>query len=117
MKFIGKDDDLFELIKDGVIRILDSEITRINIFEESVLIFEVDLTFKANLVRLRFKGIKEYSFYYNSTHIFYNVECYTLIKNDNLFYISFDPEDERSAIILENDNDFILCESIEVYSI
>lgn len=38
---------------------------------------------------LKFIDVKEYSFYYFSHRIFYNVEIYKFFKIDDLFYVSF----------------------------
>ncbi|WP_419699085.1 hypothetical protein [Mucilaginibacter sp. NFX135] len=48
---------------------------------------------------------------------FYYVETYKLLKKDELFYVSFDPEDETSLDISENDQDFILFGGFEGYYI
>ncbi|MGN6395783.1 MAG: hypothetical protein ACTHMI_09475 [Mucilaginibacter sp.] len=70
-----------------------------------------------SVLRLRFTEIKEYSFYWNSRFSFYNVETYKLIKKENLFYVSFDPEDETLLDISGNDQDFILFGGFEGYYI
>jgi hypothetical protein len=120
MKLIGKDEVLFELLKEGKPIILDSMIKKINIFIENVedLIIEIDfdqLQFEGYYFKLRFSGIKEFSFYNNDNYTFGIVESFTLLKHGNLFYLSTDPEDESSSVILENDGDFVLCSSFEGY--
>lgn len=122
MKVIGKDDVLFgRLSKD--IYIVSSSIRSFNIFvdnKDDKLIIEIDFKLLYNLdsiLKLRFVGIKEYSFSWNSTHSFYYIETYKLIKKENHFYISFDPEDEVLSGISENDRDFILFGSFEGYLI
>ncbi|SEP38561.1 hypothetical protein [Mucilaginibacter sp. OK283] len=118
MEFIGKDHSLFE--KLNKIYIVSSSIRRFNIFtaEDDNLVVEVEFKLLYDLgaiLKLRFLGIKEYSFYWSSIYHFYNVETYTLIKKDNLFYICFDPEDESSLDILEGDQNFILFTGFEGY--
>ncbi|WP_419788812.1 hypothetical protein HDF24_07475 [Mucilaginibacter sp. X4EP1] len=66
---------------------------------------------------MRFKGVKEYSFYWNIRHSFYHVETYKLIKKEDLFYVSFDPEDESLLDTSEGDQDFILFSEFEGYYI
>jgi len=118
MEFIGKDHALFEQLNK--IYIISSSIRRFNIFttDDDKLVVEVEFKLLYDpgaILKLRFLGIKEYSFYWSSIYHFYYVETYTLIKKDNLFYICFDPEDESSLDILEGDQDFILFGSFEGY--
>jgi hypothetical protein len=120
MKLIGKNDVLFKQLKDVEIRILDSMIKKINIFTQETegLCIEIDFDssqYQNCYLRLRFSGIKEYSFYHNDTHLFQYVECLKLIKHNELFYISLDPEDEFSVIASDNDQDLVVCRFIEGY--
>ena len=122
MKLIGKDEVLFELLKDVEIRILDSMIKKINIFTQGVedLYIEIDFDYsqyKGYYLRLRFSGIKEYSFYHSNLHTFRYVECFKLIKDNELFYLSLDPEDEFSTVASDIDQDLIVCSSFEGYFI
>jgi hypothetical protein len=122
MRYIEKDEALFELLKEGKVRLLDSRIKKINIFVENVedLIIEIDfdqMQFKGYYFRLRFSGIKEFSFYNNDKYTFGIVESFSLFNNDNLFYLSTDPEDERLPVVSENDQDYVLCSSFEGYYI
>jgi hypothetical protein len=121
MKLIGKDHILLERLTSDIY-ILSSSIKSFNIFttDEDELIIEVVFELLYNpgsFLKLRFMGIKEYSFYWNSTYNFYYVETYKLIKKQDLFYISFDPEDETSLDISEADQDFILFNGFEGYYI
>jgi hypothetical protein len=121
MRLIDKDDILFERLMSDI-HIISSSISRINIFmtEEEGLVIEVDfeLLYDASFaLKLRFVRIKEYSFHWNSKHNFYYVEAYKLIKKNGLFYISFDPEDEASLDISEDDQDSILFGGFEGYYI
>lgn len=61
---------------------------------------------------LRFSGVEEFSFYYNSQYIFYNVESYKFFKKNNKIYVSFDPSDEDESMS-SNDQDFITSECVE----
>jgi hypothetical protein len=117
MELIEKDEALFDLLKDVTVRILDAEIVRINIFTESIgtLCIEIDFKYRDQNLRLKFSGIKEYSFYHNDTYLLRYVECFKLIKVDGFFYLSLDPEDEFSQSPNDNDQDLILCKSIEGY--
>jgi hypothetical protein len=117
MELIGKDDGLLKLLKNVTVRILDAEILRINIFIESKgkLCIEIDFKYRKQYLRLRFVDIKEYSFYHTDIYNFRYVECFKLIKVDEFFYLSLDPEDEFSQLPSENDQDLIVCKNIEGY--
>jgi hypothetical protein len=119
MEVIGKNEILFELIQTGKMRIRDSEVTRINIFLENwELCIEIDFEyFEKEYFRIRFSGVKEYFLYYNSNYTFYIVEAFKILKNNDLYYITFDPEDERDAEISENDQDYIRFKDFEAYAI
>ncbi|MFC0514002.1 hypothetical protein ACFFGT_07330 [Mucilaginibacter angelicae] len=73
------------------------------------------LPIKGDMFRLRFSDIREYSFYHRHDHHFRYVENFSLLKSGDLFYFTFDPEDERLMAISENDQDFILFGSFEGY--
>ena len=96
--------------------ILDATISEIKIYmNKKHLIVELymKLSYPHNMnLKLCFSGVKEYSFYWNDNHIFYNIESYKLFKANNLFYMSLDPDGEENEIS-QNDQDFILCENIE----
>ena len=120
MNQIWKNDNLFELLRTEI-SILSSQITGFNIHvKDFSLIIEVDIKLlygKEECLKLIFSDIKEYAFYHNSNYTFYNVEAYKLLKKENLFYISFDPEEEDISNISKDDNDLILCGDIEGYFI
>jgi len=117
MKYLAKDNELFDLLKSFQVRILDSSILKINIFiQDHQLFIEMDFApIKGEIFRLRFYDIKEYSFYHRHDHHFRYVENFSLLKSGDLFYFTFDPEDERLMAISENDQDFILFGSFEGY--
>jgi len=118
-KLVDKDLGLYErLMKD--IHIISSSVKRFNIFisDDEGLTIEIDFELLYDLgsvLRVRFKRVKEYSFYWNSTHNFYYVERFKLIRKTDLFYLSLDPEDESSLDISENDQDFILFSGFEAW--
>jgi hypothetical protein len=122
MNLIGKNEVLFEELKSFRVRILDSKISKILIYTQNVedLIIEIDFDqrmFEGYAFKLKFSGIKEFFFYHTDTSTFRIVENYTLLRAGDLYYLSVDPEDDRSAVISENDQDFILCNEIEGYFI
>lgn len=88
--------------------ILDSELSSISVYVEDDVL-HVALTMKLNnlkLVRLIFKDVIEYNFYYSNDNFFYNVSDYILLFTDNSYYISLDPYD-GSLGPSEDDSDFI----------
>ncbi|WP_131539555.1 hypothetical protein [Pedobacter nototheniae] len=62
-------------------------------------------------VVLVFHNVYEYSFYHNNKYDFYNVEYLKFFKKNERIYLSLDPADGSN--ISDDDNDFILSESIE----
>jgi hypothetical protein len=117
MKYLAKDNELFDLLKSFQVCILDSSILKINIFiQDHQLFIEMDIApIKGEIFRLRFCDIKEYCFYHRHDHHFRYIENFNLLKSGDLFYFTFDPEDERLMAISENDQDFILFGSFEGY--
>ena len=95
--------------------ILDSELLIIMVFvEENVL--QVELTLKLsnlNLVKLTFKDVIEYKFYYSNSNIFYIVSDYVLIFNNDNYYISLDPYDGNNGPS-DEDSDFIKSNEINI---
>ena len=118
MKEIGKDLALFEFLKKDY-TILDSQILGLNIHvKDFSLIIEVEFQIMRHLgggrLKIIFSNIKQYNFYDSDPGNRY-VENFKLLYNDNLFYISVDPDEENMSIMLETDNYFILCGNIEGY--
>lgn len=115
MKYLNRNNELIELLYDKL-SLTSSKVDRINILkEDAVLNIEIDFelfTLKDNFIRLKFIDILEYSFYYNSDYIFYNVETVKLINTERGIYLSLDPYDEDGSIS-SNDQDYILCKEIE----
>jgi hypothetical protein len=117
MEHLGEDEVLYEVLNARV-SILSSQIIEISIcLKNYQLQIEIGIKLltrkKDECLRLIFSDIKEYGFYHNSNHIFYNIEDYKLLRKEGLYYISFDPEVSEMTMISESDNDFILCGSIQ----
>ena len=117
MEHLGEDKALYEMLTTRI-SILSAQIISISFFLKNYqLQIETDIKLstrkKDECLKLIFLDIKEYGFYHNSNHIFYNIEDYKLLRKGDLYYISFDPEVSEMAIVSENDNDFILCGSIQ----
>jgi hypothetical protein len=111
-----KNDSLIESFSDKF-NILDASICSISVHSNNtdpVIDINLKLSYPQNTyMKLSFFGIKEYCFYWNEKFTFYNIEYYKLLKtDDNMFYISFDPNNEESGIS-KDDQDFILSENIE----
>ncbi|HEY4197370.1 MAG TPA: hypothetical protein VGM63_17635 [Mucilaginibacter sp.] len=119
MELIEKNDALFELVQNGKIRIRDCVVSRFNIFlENRELCIEMDFKyFERESFRIRFSGVTEYCFYHNSNYTFYIIEAFRILRDSDLYYITFDPEDEKNPQISENDNDFIRFKNFEAYTI
>jgi len=60
-------------------------------------------------VKILFKNVYEFGFYYSSDYIFYNVEDYKLLDLKGKIYISLDP-DSSTTSRSPDDLDFILSE-------
>ncbi|WP_437922445.1 hypothetical protein [Sphingobacterium sp. LRF_L2] len=118
MKFLGKDNILFEQLTQEL-SILSSQIIGFNIKTKDysfTIEVEIKLLYsKGNCLKLVFSKIKEYAFYNNSSNDVYYIEDYKLMQKNNLYYISFDPDANDLADISDDDNDFILCENMEGY--
>jgi len=118
MKFLGKDNILFEQLTQEL-SILSSQIIGFNIkTKDDSFIIEVEIKLlysKGDCLKLVFSKIKEYAFYNNSSNDVYYIEDYKLMQKNNLYYISFDPDGNDLADVSDDDNDFILCENMEGY--
>lgn len=115
MNEIGKNNSLLSKLS-GENCLLDAKIERLVIYNGVRLIIEI--TFKMrpksdfDRVLIRFIDVFEYSFYYNSDYIFYNIERYKFFsKNKNNFYLSLDPFDETSEIS-DKDQDYIFAKEV-----
>jgi hypothetical protein len=119
MKFIGKNENLFKKLCSEIY-IISASINQFNIFvnAEGGLVIEIGLELLYNEqshCKLTFSKIEEYSFSWNSKFNFYNIEQYKLLRKENLFYISFDPDEETGDEISDTDHDFILFADFEGY--
>lgn len=120
MELIGLNEDLINKLSNNL-TILDSRLSRIDIFEDDgeELIIDIYLNLsysKPKKIKIRFRGIEAYSFLYRKDHYFYFVQNLKFFKKDANFYLSMDPINEKEDISLE-DQDYILCTSIEGYFI
>lgn len=118
MKYLGKNEELLNFITDDF-SLISSKLFELDMHKkdgELIIDFYFDLLYsKAETkLKLSFEDIEEFSFYYKSDYIFYNVENYKLFKSGSLFYISLDPYNETQEIS-PNDQDFILSKSIRGY--
>lgn len=121
MKIIYSNQDLISAFA-GCNSLLDGVIKKIEIFQHESTVrinvyFSMRLSSDFNNVLFEFDDCQEYSFYYTSDYIFYNVESFKLFKDDDgLFYMSFDPYegiDGKSS----KDQDYILANSVVAYEI
>lgn len=64
-------------------------------------------------LKLSITEIKEYAFYYQSNTHFYNVETFKLLKYKDMYYFSFDPDEEVMDVPSEHDNDLIIAGKME----
>ena len=116
MNEIGKNLDLLSKLT-GENCLLDTKIETISIFEMNFcLIAEITLKMRKrsffDKILLRLIGVKEYSFYYRSDRIFYNVErCKLLLSDEDFFYLCTDPFDDTNEIS-EHDQDYIFAKEI-----
>lgn len=111
MKLIGENDTLLEFLS-GEYSLISSSLYKVDLFkEENELIiechFKIIYSKPENLIKIRFSGIKEFSFYHNSDYDFYNVESLKFLKSNDSIYLSLDPY-EMDIDISKNDQDFIL---------
>lgn len=118
MNQIGINADLMSFLS-GNLTISSSKLYKLDIAgDDNGLVIDVYLELlyseDNNHLKLRFTDVQEYSFYYNSQHVFYNVEIYKFFINNGRVYISFDPVDEQENISVD-DQDFILSKKVEGY--
>jgi hypothetical protein len=119
MKLVAENDLALSYFT-GNLSIISARLLKMSVYlKEESLIIDLDLKLlysKNNShFQLRFTNVKEYSFYYNSDNIFYNIENCKFFKNGKFYYLSLDPEDE-SNYISKNDQDYIVSIGIEAYS-
>jgi len=118
MEEVYKNQELLKLVR-GTYYIHDSAVSRFDIYQQNdELLIDVyfnswDRKLKINrLLKIHFSGIIKYQFLYSSDYSFYDVERYKFFEAETGFYISLDPYDELE-VISENDEDVILCKTIE----
>ena len=100
------------------ISLISRKLLSISIYKEfNILNIDIKICdfYEKEIFILKFLNVLEYSFYYNSKYIFYNIENYKIAKTlDEKYYLSLDPDDSIDGIS-ENDQDFILSEKLEFY--
>lgn len=106
-----------ELIAD--ISICDSCIQEIYTCVDKLGIVDITLILKLtypnnSYLKLIFKDVIEYYYQWSNNYIFYNVSSCKLMKNNNKYYYSFDPDDSIYNIS-ENDNNIIISNIFEIY--
>lgn len=118
MKQIGTDLALIKALKENN-ALLDAKMIDMNFSTEDNGNAIVQLDFEPRpgsykeKLRLEFRGIKEFAFYYDETIAFYYLERYKLFPtNDGDYYLSMDPYDEEENISQE-DQGIIRAKKIE----
>ncbi|WP_119081109.1 hypothetical protein [Chitinophaga alhagiae] len=122
MNYIGENELLIDLLATDY-TLLSSTMNKIDIQNgnEGRLYIELHFTLLysevCRKIMLRFSEIEEFSFYYNQSHYFYNVEEYKLLKVGDSFYLSLDPfADDANNKVSSKDQDFILCGKVEGFA-
>lgn len=118
MKLMAKNDDVISFLSNNE-SLISGKIHDISIQSRNNILcvgLNINLMYSIEhrFLFLEFEVVKEYGFYYSFDSSFYNIERYNSFKSENLFYISFDPVNEELCRD-ENDNDFILAESVSLY--
>jgi hypothetical protein len=123
MEYINRNEELIQQSFAGGYYILDSMITRFDIYIQDYILF-IDVyfslprhRFKADKnLKLHFIDVKEYEFYWNDQYHFYTVERYKFFKSEKGYYLSVDPYDE-SEVVLDDDHGIIFSREVEGYFI
>jgi len=120
MKLVAENDLVLSYLS-GSLSLLSGQLMEMRVYlKQQLLTIDLDVSLiyaKGNpLHKLRFTDVVEYSYYYNSDYIFYNIAIFKFLNIGGLFYLSLDPENESNNRS-ENDQDFILSKSVSVYSI
>ncbi len=123
MEYINKNEELIEQSFAGRYYILDSTITRFDIYiQDYILYTDVYFSlpyhrFKADkILKLHFIDVSEYELSWDKNYSFFTIERYKFFKSEKGFYISFNPYDE-SEKVLDDDADIIFCNEVEGYFI
>lgn len=97
--------------------LLNSKIESINIKVKYGKLYVIIRFFNSftsiSRLRLSITDIKEYAFCYQSNTNFYIVETFKLLKYNDMYYFSFDPNEEVMNEPSEHDNDLIIAGKIE----
>ncbi|MCC6287042.1 MAG: hypothetical protein IT249_04090 [Chitinophagaceae bacterium] len=120
MQLLATQEDLVNILH-GNLSLISAQILKIVIYVDNDLVcidIEIILLYPKkqsnNSLILKFIDVQEYSLYYLSHRIFYNIEIVKFFKYGSLFYISFDPIDEKEEVD-DEDQDFIKAKFIEGY--
>lgn len=113
---------------DEALKFFNNDNSLISATVKSFHIYELDgyLTIDMDVVllyakinkdfRIRFRDVIEYSFYHNHNYYFYDIANVKFFKEANLYYLSLDPDD-TSAFKSDQDNDYILSNKIQAFSL
>lgn len=123
MEYIGKNETLIEQSFAGKYYILDSMITRIDIYLQEYIVF-IDVyfslpfhRFKADkILKLHFIDVSEYELAWDKNYTFYTIERYKFFKSDKGYFLSIDPYLETNEV-LEEDRGIIFSDEVEGYFI
>ena len=120
MDFIGKNEQVLDFFSADL-TLLSGQLLKIIICQENMnLTVELDVQLlyakRNKAYKIKFIDVQEYSFYHHKDYIFYNISNYKFMRNNGLFYISLDPDEDESSVST-NDQDFISSVALEAYSI
>lgn len=123
MEFINRNEELLRQAVPGGYYILDSSITRFDIYIEDYTIF-IDVYFELpyhrfktkKVLKLHFIEVTEYDLSWDKNYSFFTIERYKFFRSEKGFYISFNPLEE-SHEVSDDDSDVIFCKEVEGYFI
>jgi len=108
MRQLGTGSALIKELK-GNNALLDAKMIGMNFSTDPSDHFAVQLDFEPRQgsykekLRLEFRDIKEFAFYYDDTTAFYYLECYKLFPTaDGDYYLSMEPYDEEEKLSEED---------------
>ncbi|MBB4038326.1 hypothetical protein GGR21_004260 [Dysgonomonas hofstadii] len=109
-----------EIILPERLSLYDSNLLKMKIYTADTYGINIEAVIKLGYpsgvyLKLIFKQISEFLFFWSEEYDFYVIESYKLLRSDNGIYCSFDPAD-RDISASENDGAVIKCSEIEGYS-
>lgn len=121
MQLFCTNNDVFTKGRDEF-PLLDSKLLSMLIYSSETegvcieLVFDVSHRLKRNRMKLVFKRVLQYSFYYDLKFSFYYVERFKFfpLNDKGQFYLSLAPIDE-DEIISEEDEDIIISENVALF--